>query len=140
MADKSFLAWPFFEERHRAFRAELKEWCAANLPVDHHDVDAACRDLVARLATPVSDAQRARPGTGGAPDVHHLSRAQTPSRRWPADFFACRGWRWRARPVRHGGAAGMAYEDACGHRDRGFRADRARIGLRRREYRDASRP
>ncbi len=49
MADKSFLAWPFFEERHRAFQAALEEWCAANLPVDHADVDGACRDLVSRL-------------------------------------------------------------------------------------------
>jgi acyl-CoA dehydrogenase len=49
MADKSFLSWPFFEDRHRSFQAALEEWCAANLPVDHTDVDAACRDLVSRL-------------------------------------------------------------------------------------------
>ncbi|ADZ70285.1 acyl-CoA dehydrogenase family protein [Polymorphum gilvum] len=49
MADRSFLAWPFFDDRHRALAAELDAWCAANLPVDHTDTDAACRDLVARL-------------------------------------------------------------------------------------------
>jgi acyl-CoA dehydrogenase len=46
MADKSFLGWPFFEERHRDFAASLEEWCAKHLPVDHGDVDSACRDLV----------------------------------------------------------------------------------------------
>ncbi|MFN6976618.1 MAG: acyl-CoA dehydrogenase family protein [Gemmobacter sp.] len=49
MADLSFLGWPFFEERHRALALALDAWCAAHLPVDHHDVDAACRALVAML-------------------------------------------------------------------------------------------
>jgi len=49
MADVSFLRWPFFEDRHRDLAASLETWCAANLPVDHGDVDAACRDLVKRL-------------------------------------------------------------------------------------------
>jgi len=49
MADKSYLGWPFFEERHRALADAIDAWCAANLPVDHGDVDAACRDLVAQL-------------------------------------------------------------------------------------------
>ncbi|GAB4353815.1 MAG: acyl-CoA dehydrogenase family protein [Oricola sp.] len=49
MADRSFLAWPFFEDRHRALADELEAWCNANLPVGHGDVDAACRDLVAAL-------------------------------------------------------------------------------------------
>ncbi len=49
MSDRSFLDWPFFEARHRALAAALEDWCAANLPVDHADVDAACRDLVAAL-------------------------------------------------------------------------------------------
>lgn len=49
MADRSFLDWPFFEERHRELAAALDGWCAENLPVDHHDVDAACKGLVAAL-------------------------------------------------------------------------------------------
>ena len=49
MADTSFLTWPFFEERHRAHAAGLEAWCAAHLPVDHHDVDGACKGLVATL-------------------------------------------------------------------------------------------
>jgi len=49
MADKSFLDWPFFEDRHRALAAGLEPWAEAHLPVDHGDVDAACRGLVASL-------------------------------------------------------------------------------------------
>ena len=49
MSDKSFLDWPFFEPRHRDVARRLDDWCAAHLPVDHADVDAACRGLVAAL-------------------------------------------------------------------------------------------
>jgi acyl-CoA dehydrogenase len=49
MPDRSFLSWPFFEPRHRELAEALDQWCAANLPVDHHDVDAACRALVRDL-------------------------------------------------------------------------------------------
>lgn len=49
MADRSFLSWPFFEDRHRDHADRLEAWCVKNLPVDHGDVDAACRELVARL-------------------------------------------------------------------------------------------
>ena len=49
MANKSFLTWPFFTDRHRALAEELERWCEKNLPADHGDVDAACRDLVQRL-------------------------------------------------------------------------------------------
>ncbi len=49
MSDKSFLNWPFFEDRHRQLAERLETWCAANLPVDHGDIDSACRSLVADL-------------------------------------------------------------------------------------------
>ncbi|MEZ5810427.1 MAG: acyl-CoA dehydrogenase family protein [Rhizobiaceae bacterium] len=50
MADRSFLDWPFFEDRHRALADALEAWAEANLGyVDHDDTDAACRDLVASL-------------------------------------------------------------------------------------------
>ena len=51
MADTSFLDWPFFEDRHRELAAKLDQWASDNLGgIDHSDVDAACRDLVCRLA------------------------------------------------------------------------------------------
>ena len=50
MLDRSFLHWPFFEERHRALAGRLEAWAAQHCAhVDHHDVDAACRDLVHQL-------------------------------------------------------------------------------------------
>jgi len=49
MANSSFLAWPFFEDRHRDFAEALDEWCTANLPVERGDVGVACRTLVAML-------------------------------------------------------------------------------------------
>ncbi|NUB44582.1 acyl-CoA dehydrogenase family protein [Fertoebacter nigrum] len=49
MIDRTFLDWPFFEERHRELAEALEAWCARHLPVDHGDVDAACRALVALL-------------------------------------------------------------------------------------------
>ena len=49
MSDRTFLDWPFFEARHRDLAAALEAWCAAHLPVDHGDVDAACRGLVRLL-------------------------------------------------------------------------------------------
>src|SRR5215469_13721991 len=57
MPDKTFLTWPFLEERHRALAGAIESWCAANLPSTnasanasaHANLDAACRDLVRKL-------------------------------------------------------------------------------------------
>jgi acyl-CoA dehydrogenase len=49
VADTTFLNWPFFTHRHRALAEAIERWSTTNLPVDHGDADAACRDLVARL-------------------------------------------------------------------------------------------
>ena len=49
MGDHTFLNWPFFEDHHRSLAQRLETWCAANLPVDHSNTDAACRALVAGL-------------------------------------------------------------------------------------------
>ncbi|WP_372615174.1 acyl-CoA dehydrogenase family protein [Aquicoccus sp.] len=48
MSDRSFLNWPFFENRHRALAKELEQF-AARLSIDHSDTDAACRALVSDL-------------------------------------------------------------------------------------------
>lgn len=48
MADHSFLAWPFFEERHRKLAANVERWCDEWLSDAHpSDADATCRALVA---------------------------------------------------------------------------------------------
>ncbi len=50
MADRSFLDWPFFDDRHRELAEQLETWCADNLnDIDHSVTDAACRALVAIL-------------------------------------------------------------------------------------------
>lgn len=49
MPDRSFLDWPFFEDRHRDWAARVEEWCADHLPADHADTDAACQGLVAEM-------------------------------------------------------------------------------------------
>ena len=49
MSDRSFLSWPFFEDKHRELAEMLEVWCGAHLPVDHTDVDVACIALVRAL-------------------------------------------------------------------------------------------
>ena len=47
MADRDFLAWPFLEDRHRAFAAEVEAWAAQHAAslTDHHDADASTAAL-----------------------------------------------------------------------------------------------
>ena len=50
MADTAYLAWPFFQDRHRTLARELDAWASAHLPQAHGaDVDAECIALVRSL-------------------------------------------------------------------------------------------
>ncbi len=51
MADRSFLAWPFFDDRHRVLADEAARWADAEVSglSDHADVDLSCRTLVEAL-------------------------------------------------------------------------------------------
>src|SRR6266436_6168219 len=52
MPDRSFLAWPFFDDGHRALAVKLDAWTAAEIaPHEHdeHDVDALSRRFVGML-------------------------------------------------------------------------------------------
>ena len=51
MSDKTFLAWPFFDEAHRELSARLEAWAEKHVGAGHeeHDIDIACRMLVAQL-------------------------------------------------------------------------------------------
>lgn len=48
-SDRSFLAWPFFEPRHRELADALRSWCS-DLPSGSNDLDEDCRELVNWLA------------------------------------------------------------------------------------------
>jgi Acyl-CoA dehydrogenases len=54
MADRSYLDWPFFEERHRKLAKELNDWCRQTKWPHHGDsvdaTDKACRQRVQLLA------------------------------------------------------------------------------------------
>ncbi|MEA3057725.1 MAG: acyl-CoA dehydrogenase, partial [Sphingomonadales bacterium] len=50
MSDRTFLSWPFFEQRHRELAREIAAWCADNLSGRYaDDLDAECRTLVREL-------------------------------------------------------------------------------------------
>ncbi len=74
MADRSFLAWPFFEPHHRELADKLECWCA-QLGDDDGDLDSQCRTLVGELGSAgflklcVADGDR-------RPDVRSLAIAR----------------------------------------------------------------
>ncbi|WP_043529635.1 acyl-CoA dehydrogenase family protein [Litchfieldella xinjiangensis] len=68
MSDRSFLQWPFFEERHREMAERLEAWCETHLPVAHDEVDDACVGLVGALG----EAGFLRHSAGEAIDVRTL--------------------------------------------------------------------
>jgi acyl-CoA dehydrogenase len=92
MADRGFLAWPFFEAKHRAFADKVTEWCAANV-VDTGDVESECRRLVRSLGQ--AGLLKACVGEGDErPDVRTLAIARDTLARHHAlaDFaFAMQG-------------------------------------------------
>jgi len=51
MADRSHLAWPFFEARHRKLADDLSQFCADGLPAHSGDLDEDCRALVRALGS-----------------------------------------------------------------------------------------
>jgi acyl-CoA dehydrogenase len=100
MPDRSYLTWPFFEERHRALAGEIERWAAgavADLAGDGHDVDTTCRMLVGRLAEAGLLRLVVPSAYGGAherPDVRSLCLARDTLARFAslADFaFAMQG-------------------------------------------------
>ncbi len=49
MADKSYLAWPFFDNCHRDLQRDLFAWCEAQAFPHSDNVDEDCRALVSSL-------------------------------------------------------------------------------------------
>lgn len=96
MADRSFLDWPFFDDRHRGFAADLEAWAdgadAVNLHGDH-DLDGDCRAILEALADG-GWLRNAVPDADGKLDVRTLclTREALARRSGLADFvFAMQG-------------------------------------------------
>ena len=115
MPDRSFLAWPFFEARHRALAAEVERLAADARPIwtSDADVDATCRMLVGALAE-AGLLRHAVPAAYGGSEraASTCARSASCARRSPAspalaDFaFAMQGLGIGAiTPVRQRGAA-----------------------------------
>ena len=74
MADRGFLAWPFFEAKHRALADKVEGWCHLN-SVDTADLDSECRRLVRSLGE--AGLLKACVGEGDErPDVRTLAIAR----------------------------------------------------------------
>ncbi|WP_158967762.1 acyl-CoA dehydrogenase family protein [Chachezhania sediminis] len=74
MADKTFLSWPFFEERHSDLAALVDTWAAGfTAGLDHHDTDNACRSLVKAMGEAgILTHSAVDPSTGAPLDVRSL--------------------------------------------------------------------
>jgi acyl-CoA dehydrogenase len=76
MPDTSFLAWPFFEPRHRDLADDLQRWCADNLTGRYaDDLDSECRKLVRELGA-AGFLKLAVAGGDSRPDVRSLAIAR----------------------------------------------------------------
>ena len=73
MSDQSYLNWPFFEDRHRKWSQQVEEF-AAELSVNHNDVNGACRGLVQDLGE--SGLLGATSSDDGAFDVRKICLAR----------------------------------------------------------------
>ena len=96
MGDRTFLDWPFFDDRHRAFAAGLDAWVgetdAMGLHGDH-DLDGDCRTILKALAEG-GWLNNAVPDANGKLDVRTLclTRETLSRRSGLADFvFAMQG-------------------------------------------------
>ncbi len=74
MPDRTFLTWPFFDDRHREFAAGLQAWIegeAASLKGDEADADGTCKALVRKLGA-AAWLKHAVPDAGRPMDVRTL--------------------------------------------------------------------
>lgn len=139
MADRSFIGWPFFDDRHRTFFDELAGWCAANdaaLHAESGDVDADCRRLVKLLAEAGWLRHAVPAAWGGISDTLDvrslcLMRQSLAYHSGLADFaFAMQGLGSGAISLFGGDAVRQAYlpRVACGELIAGFALSEAEAG------------
>lgn len=93
MAGSDYLAWPFFEPKHRALAKELEAWCAGHAVDTSGDLDAEVRRLVRELGK-AGFLKLAVADGNDRPDVRSLAIARATLARHSAlaDFaFAMQG-------------------------------------------------
>ncbi len=96
MADRTFLDWPFFDDHHRAFAADLDAWADQTAAIGLHgdrDLDGDCRTILKALADG-GWLNNAVPDANGRLDVRTLclTRETLARRSGLADFvFAMQG-------------------------------------------------
>jgi alkylation response protein AidB-like acyl-CoA dehydrogenase len=94
LPDSTFLAWPFFEDHHRALACDLDAWCRGEIePLEEGDLDDTCRKIVRRLGAG-GWLRRAVPDSAGRLDVRTLCLIRETLARFSglADFcFALQG-------------------------------------------------
>jgi len=101
MSDTSYLAWPFFDDYHRALAAQLSDWAKTRFGEtgfsEHADIDADCAEIRAALGEAGLTRQAVPSAYGGAQeslDVRSLClvREHLAYRSGLADFvFAMQG-------------------------------------------------
>jgi len=97
VGDRSYLDWPFLDDRHRAFARELDGWASEHVgalpePAEE-ELDGACRSLVEAMGA-AGWLRHVVPGDDGAIDVRTLCLARETLAYWDAlaDFsFAMQG-------------------------------------------------
>jgi acyl-CoA dehydrogenase len=75
VGDVSFLDWPWFEERHRAFSGELRAWTAQQPQDEQDDADASVRTWV-RVLGDAGYLRHVVPQSGAPIDVRTLCLAR----------------------------------------------------------------
>ena len=94
MADTSFIAWPFFEDRHRAHFDALSLWCETHAHTLHEesgDVEADCRRLVQMIGG-AGWFRAAVPAAYGGLNEKLDVRTLCLTRRSPISPSRCRDW------------------------------------------------
>ena len=95
MPDRSFLSWPFFEDRHRELAERIESFCESHFPFAEYDIEAQCREIVGLLGDwEFLELTGVDPEVGGSLDVRSLCIVRETLARYYglADFaFAMQG-------------------------------------------------
>ena len=73
MSDRSFLSWPFFEDRHRKLADRIESFCESHFPFAEYDIETQCREILGLLGDwEFLELTGVDPEAGGSLDVRSL--------------------------------------------------------------------